>query len=429
MDEHSNIEQRIKESYFDATEQDMGHAWRRVWIRLFLRKFWPVGLGMAGLMAGVLIFWLLANPGSEYSKPGPTDPQEQGPPLLSSVKMSEQKKDGFAFPVHIDAESHVIAQEPKPDGVLERDGTERRIPGIERLRPLEAIAVHIGPAKAARIFSGGRMLPAVMSLNVMHDTIPEIYEPQKSDKWATGFGIYAGASYEEIRLTGSALPQAQLRVSQEAGAPGYEAGIELTAGRGRFFTGIGLRYKLYQQRAVYNIPTDIPDPSRGFYIYDTNYIWVYDPPQAGVPVIVSIDSSWVVRNKILEWNGTRRITRIEVPFFFGYTGAFGKTSWEAALGGALSVLIQTRGAFPGIQNDTLYQDASLENFHKSMAFKAEARLGTIHEMGNRWQAFSRLTFGMLFLPYKPDLYPVKEYHFSTGLQIGVRYQLNKTVRK
>jgi hypothetical protein len=238
--------------------------------------------------------------------------------------------------------------------------------------------------------------------------------------------VSLGSYYGFTKMSSAAGYQDHInyRKSQESLGSGHEIGIEWVAAINNFTLTSGLVYDISRRKVNYLVETPMSGPGSFYYTYDTTFAWIYDPPQIAYQIIVSIDSTFIQRMKTLQWDGWRSYSFLEIPFFAGYKGSFGKTGWETSLGIKAVFPIAVQGKLLAPDNTELWQEAAIRNTLSPVSIHFGVRCGLTRPLTAKWLLYTEMSATLRTSPYKIEFYPITEKSYMAGLKFGIRYQLS-----
>ncbi len=181
-------------------------------------------------------------------------------------------------------------------------------------------------------------------VNKFYDTKPLKSHPHKRFT----LNIYGGFNYSTKTTSGFSSDYPDYRRKHENPSPGWSAGVELRYRQNRWSFGIGLNRSVYRQYRDYKFTRKIYNPGESYFYYDTTFIWIYDPPDLGKPLISSVDSTWIkVYTDITDdRSGYNILKYIEIPVTAGYIFNAGPVSVEISTGFTAGLLTGSHYAIP-----------------------------------------------------------------------------------
>lgn len=132
--------------------------------------------------------------------------------------------------------------------------------------------------------------------------------------------IYAGPAYSMFEISANNTEYLTARNSNESNNCGWSLGIDFKLHLNNWVITSGLNYSVYNQSRAYSYNYNEYSEKDSYYKYDTTWIWLFEPPNIGIPIIVGVDSTWVdVYNSVtIENSGINKVKYLEIPLLIGY---------------------------------------------------------------------------------------------------------------
>lgn len=253
----------------------------------------------------------------------------------------------------------------------------------------------------------------LMGYNRRTDVLP----PNARKQWLS-INIYAGPSYSESTITGFNSEYLAFRNLNESNSPGWSLGSDLRVHIKNWIITSGVSYSVYNQSRSYIYNYQEYSPDNSYFEYDTTWVWVFDPPDYGTPIVSGIDSAWVkvYEDITIDNSGLNQLKYFEIPLMIGYRHNSNMFAFEINAGVSAGFLVYSQVKAPDFLDNNHIVD--VEQMNKTMInFVANASL---------YYYIDRKTSLFISPYYKQNLhsifnenYPVKQQFKTIGINFGV----------
>ncbi|MDO9511941.1 MAG: hypothetical protein Q7J34_09290 [Bacteroidales bacterium] len=435
MKERNDIEDLVRNSYLNGQVPSSEGAWEKLRFRLFwmnIRKRSLIYLSAIGLV--ILITSLVFIHGDSFENAGKSNETVKSEALSSefqtSPELNDSHKDEIAKPATLTHQNIQIPAYSTPSKSKKYTNTNK-IPTDFSPKDFDVVVDNSRNQEIANEIP--KTITKNEDLKATDSTIVVQKEVRKDSKekllpsspWKMTLEVYAGPGYDFATLTEneSYNTHIELRNLHESGSLGTQSGLGMIFSKGPLVLSCGINYKRFVRHAVYHIPTEQTDPEKSYYLYDTTFVYVYDPPFYGQPVVLAIDSAFVDIKKWLEWSGNRQYSYIEIPFSIGFGKTWNNGGFELTAGISPAFLVSSTGRLLNEHNTALLENESLKDVLKSVKMNYSMRFTSWYALDDRWAFQTGIWAQMGSSPYKTLHYPVQENEFSAGILFGLRYQL------
>lgn len=266
-------------------------------------------------------------------------------------------------------------------------------------------------------------------INIKNNSHPlsTVPDPEKTkqkstfaNEWSLDLFINPSIVDQSISANSNYENHINYRENSEDPAISVGFGAEIKYSFNGFFLQSGLNYSIYAQKYQYKLTTI---NTNYYYLYDTTWIWIVDPPIIE-PYPTSIDSTLVpvYEPTTSTTTGKNQYHYLEIPLLVGYQHKFKKVNIEIGTGVSYGFFISANGKLPEISN-TSFLDLNKQTDLIQNNFNFLLYVGLEYKLNNKW--------GILLKPnYKQNLnsifssdFPVKQKFTTFGLAFGVRINL------
>ena len=256
------------------------------------------------------------------------------------------------------------------------------------------------------------------------DSISYPYHDIRKRSWIS-ISLYAAPAYTTSTLSADQSFDDYLnyRNSHESGTISWSAGADVQLNIRNWYIQTGLSYSTYSDNRNYNYTFKAIDSLQSYFTNDTTWGWVYDPPDIGKPIVLSVDSTFVpVYNEINE--GINQWKYLEIPILVGYTFHANRFSIDIGTGFSYGLLLSASGNLPSLTEENLFIDLSgLESQMKRHNFNYIIQIGAAYHLTPQWS--------LVFQPYyKQNLrsvfennYPVDQRFKAFSIKFGLKVDL------
>ena len=238
----------------------------------------------------------------------------------------------------------------------------------------------------------------------------------------TGFmvSLFAGLAFNSSILSGYNNEYLSYREVNESGNPGWSIGADIRYQINNWTLGTGLTYSVYRTRRDYNYTYSTYDAINSYFEYDTTFVWVYDAPDIGKPIVNSIDSSWVkvYNENIVDNSGYNDVSYLEIPVLIGYKFKMNRWNVELNTGFSVGFLMRYFYKVPDLNN--YHQIVEVTHMNRVM-FDYLASVTLYYQLDGELSLFVAPGYKQNLQSIFKNNYPVKEQLKAFGLILGVSY--------
>ena len=240
--------------------------------------------------------------------------------------------------------------------------------------------------------------------------------------------VYALSFFVSPNITSSSLSGSnseynRFRQDNESPALSWSFGANVQYNFNNWFFEFGLSYSTYRNKRNYNFNYQVIDSAASYYTYDTNWVWIYDPPNLEYPVMVGIDTNWVSvydEYQVVD-NGYNEWKYLDVPILLGYRYNRNLFSLEIATGVSIGVLLSQKVSVPVypdcyemIKQNTISDDNQIN-------YRFIIRAGALYQITPDWSIFAQPYFQKSLSPILINEGSVNQSLTFYGLNFGLKY--------
>ncbi len=248
----------------------------------------------------------------------------------------------------------------------------------------------------------------------------DILPPGAKSTWFS-LNFYGGPAYCISSLSGNKPEYIDLRNDNETNSTAFSLGGDLRFHYKSFVVATGLGYSVYNQKRHYKKSYQEYSPEDSYYKYDTTWVWVYDPPDFGRPIISGIDSSWtdVYKTVVIDNSGFNRLEYFEIPLTLGYRFDKNLFSVEINAGGSVGFFVYSDFKAPSFSD---YEEIdNVGQINKAM-FNVIANASVFYHLNNKTSVFVSPYYKGNMNSIFRDSYPVNQKFKTFGLNFGVNFR-------
>ena len=241
--------------------------------------------------------------------------------------------------------------------------------------------------------------------------------PGIKKQWLS-LNIFIGPSYSQSLLSGNDSEYLGLRNTNEANTNSFSVGSDLKVHIKNFVITTGINYAVYNQNRYYKNIYQVYSPEDSYYEYDTTWVYVYDPPDYGTPVVSSIDSTWKeVYNQVIDdYSGVNRVEYFEIPLMLGYRYNRNLFTIELNAGASAGFLVYSNIKAPSLSNHD--EIVSIDNMNKTM-FNFMANMSVYYQINRTTSLFVSPYYKQNLNSIYEENYPINQKFKTFGLNFGV----------
>jgi len=215
----------------------------------------------------------------------------------------------------------------------------------------------------------------------------------------------------------------QYREDHESPTISVSTGLDVRLNIRKWYIQTGLGYSEFRQNRNYNNSFKALDSLNSYYQTDTIWGWIYDPPNAGDPIVLGYDTTFIpVYNTTNE--GYNKWSYIEVPLIAGYKFKTGRFSLDVGTGFSFAFLLNANGNVPHLNQENRFVNLSdLNDEMNKYLFSYILQMGASYHITPEWSIH--------FSPfYKQNVnsvfnrnYPIDQKFRSIGINFGLKVDL------
>ncbi len=202
-------------------------------------------------------------------------------------------------------------------------------------------------------------------------------------------------------------------------------GIEFRFSLNKIYLQTSLEYNVYGENVKYHFTTNNIDEQNSHYIYDTTWIYIYDPPYNGEPRPVSVDSTWLAEYQKIAMNSVvkNRIHFIEIPVLAGFQTTRGKINFEIGGGVSFGWFISGKGYLPEHELNSLIPIGKPSPFLNKTSFNVIVNAGIAWNFNQKWSIILKPNYKKNLSSIFTKDYPVQQKYRTFGVITGIRIKL------
>jgi hypothetical protein len=242
--------------------------------------------------------------------------------------------------------------------------------------------------------------------------------PPGTKKLMISMNVFTGPSYSQSTITNYNSEYLAYRNSNESNNPGWTIGADMKIHIKNWIITSGINYSVYNQKRSYIKKYQEYSPENSYFDYDTSWVWVYDSPDFGIPMVKDIDSSWVkVYDDItIDNSGINQMKYFEIPIMIGYRFNSNMFALEINAGVSAAFLSYSNLKVPDFLDTDEIIDA--DNINKTM-FNFVTNVSLYYHLNRNTSLFLSPYFKQNLHSVFNETYPLKQQFKTYGLNFGV----------
>lgn len=275
--------------------------------------------------------------------------------------------------------------------------------------------VFLSPLESANVDFLKFLLPDTSLMGINRRT--DLRTPGIKKQWLS-LNIFIGPSYSQSLLSGNDSEYLGLRNTNEANTNSFSVGSDLKVHIKNFVITTGINYAVYNQNRYYKNIYQVYSPEDSYYQYDTTWVYVYDPPDYGKPVVSSIDSAWKeVYNQVIDdYSGINRVEYFEIPLMLGYRYNRNLFTIELNAGASAGFLVYSNFKAPSLSNHD--EIVRIDKMNKTM-FNFIANMSVYYQINRTTSLFVSPYYKQNLNSIYKENYPINHKFKTFGLNFGV----------
>jgi len=230
--------------------------------------------------------------------------------------------------------------------------------------------------------------------------------------------IYAGPSLPISNISGYNSEYLNVRNTNESNKSSWLLGADIKLHLKNWVITTGINYSVYNQSRSYKNNYQEYSPDDSYFQYDTIWVWFFDPPDFGVPIMVGVDSNWVkVYNTVtVDNSGINQISYFEIPFLIGYQFNTNMVQFEINSGINVGFLHTSKVKVPSFTDYSEIVDAG--NMSKIM-YNFMANVTVYYKINSSTRLFVSPYYKQNLKSVFNDDYPINQTFTTYGVNFGV----------
>ena len=422
------IDEIYKAGLSNITAEADGSVWRKLYVALlWMRYKWFFIIGGIVLVAGLAGYTFYNDSAS---------PSAQLTGKQAIVKKTAQNPDSKPSVTELPATGK---RDDNHSALPEKNNitTQTANPG-KKTADFNGLASHtVNNFEKSDTPSVGRNLPYQTQLDALNINIARATQPDSilfgsnritprnlRHSKQNGFYInmYGGPALNRQVISGYDAEYLDYRNSHEQSSTGWSAGAEVKYQFKQWSVGTGLLYSVYRQYRDYQHINRIYNPDNSYFEHDTTWMWVYDPPVIGKPVVKNIDSAWVkVYDKYkIDHSGYNEISYFEIPLTIGYRFHSNRFIVELSMGASVGFVHRSVYKVPDFDDYQKITDVSDVN---TTMFNYIASATFYYQLSEKMWLIAAPCYKQNLQSVFNKTYPVDEHFNTFGLNLGVSFGL------
>lgn len=243
-------------------------------------------------------------------------------------------------------------------------------------------------------------------------------------RWLS-LAVFASPDITQTRLSeaGAYEEYLNLRNDSESDAWTWSAGADIRVHFKNWFIQTGINYSSYKNNKDFNYSYSVYDSVNSHFEYDTTWVWVYNPPNLGFPLMTGIDTIWVpvYQDIHVEDQGKNEWSYLEIPVLIGHQFVSGKFGFEVASGVSMGFLTKSKGSlprFPGTEGMENLED--LNGVINKTMLNWLLQVGISYQLSERWSIIAQPYYKQSLQSVFDKNYPIDQRFKAFGLKCGLR---------
>jgi len=220
--------------------------------------------------------------------------------------------------------------------------------------------------------------------------------------------VFAGPAFSQSDISGYDPEYLAFRNSNESDKSGWSLGVDMRFHIKNWIISTGINYSVYNQSRSYNYNYQEYSPENSFYLYDTTWVWIFDPPNYGIPMVAGIDNS-----------GLNQLKYFEIPLLVGYRFNANMFVLEINTGVSAGFLVYYKIKVPEFTNNNDIVSAQQMNY---TMFNFVANASFYYYINSKTSLFVSPYFKKNLQSVFNESYPVKQQYKTYGLNFGVSFR-------
>ncbi len=432
-DDFNYIDELVKGSLEGLEEEAGNQVWEKLRWTLFWMKYrWYIGL--SSLLLLISVSALVGFNGSlrSNSRPDGFSNIDQNSKVLLAFnqqveshamyddQMSNNPENNIDSPLGSDGN---VADELQPSIVV-----EEIISADDFMSAFEEIS-----NESANVSSYQRSVFSLSGMKVQLNDVNLAMEPDSGligyhvrtdiktlevDQHWFSVSIYVGPSFPSSHVSGMTSEYVDLRKANETNAMGWSLGSDIRFHLKHWVLTTGLNFSVYNQDRFYSKQYQEYAAEDSYFDYDTTWVYVYDAPDYGVPMITGIDSTWVnvYRDVTLDQSGKNQVKYIEIPLMLGYGVNSNRFSVELNAGLSMGFLMYSNVLVPSLTDYGELQQ--VEQMNKTV-FNLVANASLYYHLDRKTSLFVSPYYKQNMHSIFNDNYSQSQRFNTIGINFGV----------
>ncbi|PJB58959.1 MAG: hypothetical protein CO098_05875 [Bacteroidetes bacterium CG_4_9_14_3_um_filter_41_19] len=428
-DRYKYIDEFYKNSLSGYKVEAGKEVWENLRWTLFWMKYkWFIGLNSIVLLLGASAvgFYNLSNSSDTSSKIA----RDSDHTLEVMLAYNIENENNALYAIESTSESEQLVSEYQnaERSNLSSHGIHSFEAGIEDVNDLvefdNSLSNETTRMEHALFLSGMTSLSMNIDLTLNPDSLlmganryVESVPTSMKNRWLS-MNFYGGPSFSSAHISGVNSEYTDYRNANESALPGWSLGTDLRFHVKNWVFTTGINYAVYNQKRSYQFHYQEYSPEDSYYHYDTTWVWLFDPPDFGIPIISRIDSSWVkvYQDKIRDHSGQNQVRYFEIPLLVGYSTSTSRFTIELNAGASVGFLTYSKISIPDLYHYNEMVEAKAVN--KTMVnFIANASL--YYHLSNRVSIYASPYYKQNLQSVFTNTYQQKQRFNTFGINFGV----------
>ncbi|PKP31386.1 MAG: hypothetical protein CVT99_09580 [Bacteroidetes bacterium HGW-Bacteroidetes-16] len=428
-DHYKYIDEFYKNSLSGYKEEAGKEVWENLrWILFWMKYKWFIGLCSIVLLLGASAvgFYSLSNSSGTPSKIV-LDSDHKSEVMLA-YNIENDNNTLYAIESFIESEQLASEYQHAERSNLSGIGIRSFEAGIEDINELVQFDNSRNSENTrvehALFLSGMTSLPMNIDLTINPDSLlmgaNRYVEPiptSMKNRWFS-MNVYGGPSFSNIHISGANSEYTDYRNANESASPGWLVGTDLRFHVKNWVFTTGIIYSVYNQKRSYQFHYQEYSPEDSYFDYDTTWVWVFDPPDVGIPIISGIDSSWVkvYNDRIRDNSGQNQVRYFEIPLLVGFSTSTSRFTIELNAGASVGFLTYSKISIPDLYNYNEMVEAKAVN--KTMVnFVANASI--YYHLNHKVSLYVSPNYKQNLNSVFTETYQQKQRFNTIGINFGV----------
>ena len=428
-DELNHIDELYKSKLENYQEVAGKEVWKNMrWILFWMRYRWILGVASVVILLGIFSLFYIGNYNTsensniinnnteiilsaDYQTKEVQQPENS---TFSSSKIESANSSLLLKNADVKVNTPIQSSVNTPIEIIENDNTDKH--------NINELIINYNPSlsEICQTDYGYNIANSPDSNLLGYNRRMDLLPLSHSNNWVS-VNIYAGPAFSKTDISGNNSEYLTTRNNNESNKEGWSLGVDLKFHLKNWIISTGLNYSIYNQSRAYSHSIQEYSPDDSYYNYDTTWIWAFDPPDYGIPIIVEIDSSWVkvYNNTTIDNSGLNQMKYFEIPLLVGYSFNSNMFSFEINTGLSAGYLIYSNIKAPSFHD--LDDIVTVEQMNNT-TFNILANVSIYYHINSKISIFMSPYYKQNLVSVFNNDYPVKQRFKTSGLNFGISFQ-------